>query len=322
MSTKQGRNDSCPVNELMAQTSVPVNPAKIRRGMEQMLGNIGKVIESKNLSMEEANQYLQSLMGRKMDDINAEFQDREDLSDRDRAQILMDDAFEEDRSSQRRKIIQQALKLYPHLPDAWIMLGEDSRTPEEALSCFERAVEAGEKDLGEEFFKENEGHFWGMTESRPYMRAKASLADFLWELGREKEAITHYQDCLRLNPKDNQGLRDVLVNCLLIKNELDEVEKILRRYKNDFGAFHAFNKALFLFKKQGSESKKAVKQIVVAVQGNVHVPKYLLGKSKLPPWRPDSYSLGSREEAVIYVDEALRAWKETPGALLWLDQMQ
>ena len=67
---------------------------------------------------------------------------------------------------------------------------------------------------------------------------------------------SHYQDCLRLNPNDNQGVRDALISFLLIKNDLDGVEKILNRYKNDFGAQHAFNKALF-FQEAWARVKKS-----------------------------------------------------------------
>jgi hypothetical protein len=37
------------------------------------------------------------------------------------------------------------------------------------------------------------------------------------------------------------------------------------------------------------------------------------------PGMPDYYSLGSREEAVMYVAEALGIWESTPGAFAWLE---
>lgn len=40
-----------------------------------------------------------------------------------------------------------------------------AKTCQEAISYFEKAVQAGRNDLGENFFKENEGHFWGLIES-------------------------------------------------------------------------------------------------------------------------------------------------------------
>lgn len=126
------------------------------------------------------------------------------------------------------------------------------------------------------------------------------------------------RDCLRLNPNDNQGVRGPLLAHLLIKNDLTGAEEIITKYKHDPGASHQYGKALFLFKKFGAESKKATKQLSVAIEGNPFVAPYLIGQLKMPKSIPDSYSMGSKQEAVIYVSESLRAWKETPGALTWL----
>ena len=327
--SKIGRNDPCHCGSGQKykkcclgldqeSTRKSMDPTTTKREMERMMGQIGKIVESKNMSIEELNRYF---VGRTMDDINDEFEELGGRSEKEKAQDLIFDAMEEPNTRTRRKLIDEALALYPHLPDAWIMMAEEkAETAEDALSYFERAVKAGEEDLGQDFFKENEGHFWGMTETRPYMRAKAYLADALWELGRENEAITHYQDCLRLNPNDNQGIRDVLMSYLLIKNDFIQAEELLKRYKEDIGTQYAFNKTLLLFKKYGRKSKKAEKQIIVAMSKNPYVHKYLLGKLKIPSQIPGQYAIGSKEEAVIYVSEAARAWKETPGAIEWLAQ--
>ncbi len=39
----------------------------------------------------------------------------------------------------------------------------------EAMDLYERAMRAGERKLGEEFFEENRGHFWGIFETRGYV---------------------------------------------------------------------------------------------------------------------------------------------------------
>lgn len=83
------------------------------------------------------------------------------------------------------------------------------------MELYEQGVEAGERALGSEAFEEWEGHFWGILETRPYMRARHGLALCLWEAGESKKAIEHYTEMLRLNPGDNQGIRYVLAGCLL-----------------------------------------------------------------------------------------------------------
>ncbi len=50
---------------------------------------------------------------------------------------------------------------------------------------------AGERALGPEVFETEAGHFWGVTETRPYMRARFGLARCLEDLERTDEAIGH-----------------------------------------------------------------------------------------------------------------------------------
>lgn len=330
--TKIGRNDSCHcgsgqkykkccLDKDRAAQYTPENfdPSSFKREMEQTMKKIGKIAENKNMSIKDLNKYF---VGKHMDDIDDEYEEMDTpQSPQDSAQDMIYEAMDMPNGRARRTLVEKALKIYPHLADAWIILAEETATTqEEALECYKKAVEVGEKDLGKKFFKENVGHFWGMTESRPYMRAKVYLAQALWDIGSEDEAIIHYKDCLRLNPNDNQGVRDILTARLLIKNDLEGVEAIQKQYKEDFGTQHSYNKALLLFKKLGPESKRTSTQLEKAIERNLFVPKYLLSKVKMPKQIPGSYSMGSKEEAVIYTDDALRAWKETPGALNWLLQ--
>lgn len=285
--------------------------------MEKLMGQIRKIAESKDMSMEELNNYF---TGRKFEDIEGEYASLGHApSPKEKAQDMLYDAMDLPSGDERKRMAEKALSIYPNLPDAWTILAEETATSaEDSLSFYERAVKCGEEDLGKKYFTENEGHFWGLIETRPYMRAKCGLAQVLWNLGREDEAIAHYQDCIRLNSSDNQGVRFLLLPCLLKRGDLEEADKLLKKYKTDGGAQHAYNKALFLFKKHGPESKMTEKQIDCAIRENPVIPKYLLGKLKMPKEMPGSYSLGSREEAIIYANEALCAWKETPGALVWL----
>src|SRR5439155_1134639 len=91
---------------------------------------------------------------------------------------------------------------------------------------------------GREFqsVEESKGHFWGMLEARPYMRARQQLADLLLDAGRVSEAIGHFEALLALNPNDNQGVRDILLGCYLAGDDLDGARRLLRVYDEDAGA--------------------------------------------------------------------------------------
>jgi len=123
------------------------------------------------------------------------------------AQQLMYDAFEAE-GRRRVELARRALSLSPDCADAYLLLAEDATADaEEARALLEQGVAAGERALGPRIFAEGAGYFWGLVETRPYMRARAALAALLWKLGRREEALEHARELLRLNPNDNQGIR-------------------------------------------------------------------------------------------------------------------
>ena len=233
-----------------------------------------------------------------------------------KAQDLMDKAFESHDPMKRVELAKKALELSPDCADAYVVLAEQTKNRREALELFEKGVAAGERALGPEAFQNDVGHFWGLIETRPYMRAREGLASLLWTMGRRDEAIGHLQDMLRLNPNDNQGVRDTLVGWLLAEGSHEKLVRLLEQYDED-SATWAYTKALVAFRQHGdtAETRKLLK---LAKAANQHVPAYLLSQEPLPRERPAYYSPGDRNEAVLYVVSALSGWRETPGATAWL----
>jgi tetratricopeptide (TPR) repeat protein len=103
------------------------------------------------------------------------------------------------------------LKTSGDCADAYMLLAEeDAGSLEETRELYQKGVEAGERALGRETFEEDAGYFWGILETRPYMRARQGLAFCLWELGERQEAIDHYKQMLDLNSDDNLSIRHEL----------------------------------------------------------------------------------------------------------------
>ena len=210
-----------------------------------------------------------------------------------KAQELMYQAFGTTDPEERLKLARQALDLSPDCADAYVLLAEHAKSRKEALDLFEKGVAAGERALGPGAFRDDVGHFWGLLETRPYMRAREGLASKLWTMGRRDEAIRHLQDMLRLNPGDNQGVRYTLAGWLLAEGRDEELARLLEEY-DEGSAFWAYTKALVAFRRHGDtpETRKLLK---VAKKANKHVPAYLLGRKPLPQERPGYYSPGDRE---------------------------
>ncbi|KAH8587615.1 hypothetical protein B0O99DRAFT_694277 [Bisporella sp. PMI_857] len=65
---------------------------------------------------------------------------------------------------------------------------------------------------GATIFEEEAGHFWGIHETRAYMRARYALVEALLKvktLYAVKSALDHIMDMLRLCRGDNMGIRDL-----------------------------------------------------------------------------------------------------------------
>ena len=232
----------------------------------------------------------------------------------DRAQDMMFDAMELDDPRARAAVAKRALTVSRDCADAWMALAEVAKTPQEALDMMAEGVAAGGRALGEAAFVEDVGHFWGLIETRPYMRARLAYADALWDADRHDEAVGHAADLLRLNPNDNQGVRYPLLNWLLEMGRLDDTDRLLKQYRAKHDAQWAFPAALAAFRRHGDKAS-ARKALMTALASNPHVADLLCGRRKLPRAMPPYYSPGDRSEAVIYVQEGRAAWSAAPGAL-------
>jgi len=288
-----------------------------RRGLEQIHAQIGRFLEERadpDADLDQINTLIEKeFMGKTPDPEKCAGRTR-----LEKAQDLCYQAFE---AIGRRQIqlAHQALEICPDCADAYVILAENAGNPEKALDLHRKGVEAGRRVLGQEAFEEDAGHFWGLHETRPFMRALAGLAQMQKQLGQTEEAVTNYRQLLRLNPGDNQGVRYILLP-LLIEQDADEAaSELLEQYDEDGAAVWAYCRALLAFRKQG-DSPEARRLLSEAMEANSYVPEYLLNERKPLHW-PDSYALGSEEEAVICVDECRGAWEATPGVLDWLKQV-
>lgn len=236
----------------------------------------------------------------------------------DAAQDMMWDAWDTPDKRKRAALAKKALELSPLCADAYTMLAlEEAATPAEKIALFRKAVEAGEQALGEKAFRELVGEFWGFVETRPYMRARHYLAMALWENEQRAEAVAQYQGMLELNPNDNQGIRYLLIDCLLALGRDEDADKLLKRYEDDCGVGWPWSRALLMFRRHG-DGEAARKALRAAVKNNKHVPPYLLGQRQMPRRLPDYVSLGGEDEAVSYMHTGAAAWAAMPGALAWL----
>lgn len=228
-------------------------------------------------------------------------------------------AWKMDDPEERMLLASEALTLSDLCVEAYCILAEEiPDTTEGVLHWYETAVAAGEKVLGPRVFKECAGRFWRLAKTRPYMRARAGLGYALWDLDRRAEAIAHYQDMLRLNPNDDQGLRYLLVGWLYATGNDRAVESLLAEYGNEAAVEWPYTETLMAFR-QGDKDRTHI-ALEDAWQFNPHVPALLAGTVPLPERLPEEFDSGSYEEAACYAALNERYWTETQGAVRWLSE--
>jgi tetratricopeptide (TPR) repeat protein len=293
----------------------PPEPSQIWRLTERSMRRVSKMVGARNLdSIEEVNEALASLMAQEM--AQEEDSRTEPDTPEERAEDLLDRAYG---ARGRRAVLlaRQALEVWPDCADAYGLLAGKAPDIESAYRLYEQGMAAAERAMGPEMFEEA-GSFWGLFETRPYMRALQGLAECLVALERPAEAAERFQEMLRLNPGDNQGARTSLVNLLIALDRDAEAEALADRYEEDSWALMAFPRALLAFRREG-DSLEARRCLKKALQANRFVPGLLLGsRTAKPP--AGYYRPGDENEAGIYLNLSCETWENTPGALDWLQE--
>jgi len=285
-----------------------------RRAMERTQLDMQRMVDGQDFgSMDDLQEFLnQNVVGK-------EIPHQGEMTPLEQAQDIVYQAFEA-RGRKQTQLVRKALEICPDCADAYVLLAEHCSDVKKARDYYAEGVAAGERTLGEEFFEEESGHFWGILQTRPYMRTRFGLAQCLEELGDLDGAVHHYRELLRLNPNDNQGVRHMLLPCLLEMNADEEAAELLKQNKDDkVLAIWCYARALLTFRQKG-DTATARNHLKKAMDVNGYVPKYLLGYEEMPDFPPSGYSPGSEDEAVICVFELADVWKQTEGAMEWLDE--
>ncbi len=239
---------------------------------------------------------------------------KEDLS-----QELVYQAMETRGIEPYMRLLQDALELDPGNVDALLMMTSAvGAKGEERIEMLRGIVDTGAKRLGKKAFTEFVPHFWGFIETRPYMRARERLADALRTSGRIAEAVKEYEEMLVLNENDNQGIRYLLLPGLLALGRLDEARALMKRFNGEDEWNVVFAWGRVLERRLSHDDAGAAKALDIARKQNPHMEIYLKGHRKLPKNMPDSYSPGSKEEALCFVEPLLMAWQQHHEALGWL----
>eukprot|EP00980_Cylindrotheca_fusiformis_P021399 scaffold8259_cov143-Cylindrotheca_fusiformis.AAC.17 len=248
-----------------------------------------------------------------------------------RSQEYVYDAWEAATVRQKFSLLRKALRIFPFSVDAlnaWASIYAHKLHPpelEKAEKTYELALASSRllwPDLEQQPTIE-----WGHVEHRPFLRAYHGLAVVQSDLGKTSDAIEKYQYLLKVNPNDNQGVRNLLFSALLENGEYKLAEEIAEKHeegrKSQSTLFrYGFVIIDFLKYKLGVCSEDdLVDTLAKALMCNNYVPSLLLGDIDLPQ-PTDGYSPGCLDEAESVVHSTKCAWERVAGLMDWLRVQQ
>jgi tetratricopeptide (TPR) repeat protein len=236
-----------------------------------------------------------------------------------RAQNLAYDALEADNLEEALALVNEALRLDPGCLDAQrLTLSLTPLPASDKIPLMQRLLLAFEERMGEEFFAENKGRFWGVIETRPYMRAMQDLGEALAGLERFDEAIEVYERMLELNTNDNQGVRDDLLGIYLAAGKPEMADALLKRFPSDEAHFSNQAWGRVIERWMAGDLNGACDALAKARKLNAYAQSYLTGARRMPGRLPNGFRIGSEEEAQLTCARLMPALKHHPEFLSWL----
>ena len=191
---------------------------------------------------------------------------------------------------------------------------------EMTIEDYQEYIDDFKKNVGDEFFKENEGNFWAIPETRTFMGCLFEQTLLFWQNNEKDKAIDQLKYVLKLNPRDDQGVRYVLLAYLLELDMLEDAQSLMMSYGDDYSTYWSFCELLLDIKKQ-EDSAIIEMEFGMCVECNEFVVPYLIGDEKIPSDAVGSYDDGDRNEAIFYVQSAGDAWFNDKNALNTLKEL-
>lgn len=158
---------------------------------------------------------------------------------------------------------------------------------------------------------------WVCMENRPALRCLVNLAFLEERLGNERAMFNIAEQVLALNPDDNHGLRCMIINDRLLRDDNIGALRLAEQYPSDLNPDIAYGHALALFRLgRVDEANAAIHEAVIDLP---KVPRYLLARRvKKPKIDSVGVRMGGDDQAWLYRQEMRDVWEATPGAFDWL----
>jgi tetratricopeptide (TPR) repeat protein len=294
----------------------PMTPEMSQMDDEKLNEYIQSLIDNNKFdSIEELNEFIsQTIVGKRVDEIIP--QKKGPKTNVEKSEDLMYEAYDSD-PIKGIKLAEQALELNPENLMALNYIGDYESDDNKSIEIYKNAMEIGARQLGEDYFVKNRGHFWGLHITRPYMTARLNYANALFRMKKFDEAIKEYIQLINLNPNDNQGVRYILSGTLLFRKKYKTYYKLYQKYKNEGTTFWLFDYTLYLFATEGATLNSSL-ALYEANTANKFIIPYLTLQKKMKSKMDNYYAPGDENEAIYYILNSSEAWLKHPDSFQWL----
>lgn len=197
------------------------------------------------------------------------------------------------------------------------------RSDDDAANCYEPLLERAVAILDQTLARTDNADEvelpWPLADNRPMLRLLFRYIVWLNDQGDTATARPRIQQYLRLNPDDNHGVRQQLMDDLLRAGQDQDALALAARYPGDILVNISFGTVLAHYR-QGDKSA-ARTALHAATELNSHVVP-MLQQDNLPQPEMSEFgvAVGSEDEAWLYRETMRDVWLEVDGLLEWAQE--
>ncbi len=220
--------------------------------------------------------------------------------------------------------LKKALAIEPENPDVLlkIVASEKGDKPDELLDALSALISkiSGDKKI-QEHLQNDVGDFWALLDTRPYMRVRQKYMDALVECGMFTAAAGEGEELIRLNTRDNLGIRFSLMHIYAFREDEKSALALHRKYEDGSETMMLLPLSVLYYKKRNF--KKAGEYLKRLMKVNKNTRDFFMKMSdreeskKLLTSLPEYYAMFSIEELAMAVVENTYLYSSTPTFFIW-----
>lgn len=222
----------------------------------------------------------------------------------DDANELLEKAENAKTEKEAIKLAKKAYEICPACFDAILFQVDFEEDSLKRSTLLNEGLEKEKARLKKEGFfdKDSIGHFYGIFETRPYMRGLYTKADDLTTEGKIKQARDVCKEIIRLNENDNTGSRYLLMAIYAYLEEEKPMLELYKKYEEE--ALEMLFPIFVLYYKLGND-KKAKEYLKRINKANPNLVKVLKGQKVNPNSKTPAgyYQKGDVSEVLMYLNK-------------------